>query len=69
MAELHIKRSVPVIEYSEAVSPMIIGFVRKKAVVDMELSCLSTQFYGGKQVMKKRFQYKSAKITSRNLNE
>lgn len=66
MAELHIKRSVPVIEYSEAVSPMGIGFVRKEAVADMELSCLSTQFYGGKQVMKKRFQYILAKADRRN---
>ncbi len=66
MAELHIKRSVPVIEYSEAVSPMGIGFVRKEAVADMVLSCLSTQFYGGKQVMKKRFQYILAKADKKN---
>lgn len=141
--ELHIKRAIPVIEYSEAESPMMIGFrkpllilpkeqysseelffilkhelvhfkrgdvylkllfvaanavhwfnpliwmMHKQAVIDMELSCdervtqgtsfavrkaytetllsmlhkrcarrtaLSTQFYGGTNVMKKRFQ-------------
>ena len=151
--ELHIKRSVPVIEYSEAASPMVMGFakpflvlpsgaydegtlyfilkhemvhlkrhdvyfklllvaanavhwfnpliwiMRKEAVVDMELSCdervirgeeyavkkaytetllstlhnncakktvLSTQFYGGKQVMKKRFQNILAKADKKN---
>lgn len=151
--ELHIKCTVPVVEYSEAASPMLIGFfnhvlvlpgdqynseelffilkhelihlkrgdiyfkllfvvanavhwynplvwfMHKEAVVDMELSCdervtqgsdyatrkaytetllstlhkqsvkktvLSTEFYGGKRIMKKRFKNILAKTRKKN---